>query len=139
MYGGRWNPAGIPAIYMAESLSLATVEILVHLEDDKLLYQRFVKIPVTFDPALILPILRNKLPADWRSLPPAASTQRIGADWINQASSAVLKVPSTVVEEEHNFILNPNHPHFSKIKIGKPRRFEFDARLIEKRAIPKIS
>ena len=139
MYGGRWNPAGVPAIYTAESLSLATLEILVHLEHEKLLYQRFVKIPVTFGPALIKAISRNKLPADWRSLPPAASTQRIGADWINRARHAILKVPSTVVEEEHNFILNPNHPHFSKIKIGKPRRFEFDARLIEKRTIPEIS
>lgn len=132
IYGGRWNPVGVPAISTAESLSLATLEILVHLENEQLLYQRFVKIPVSFDPSLIYSISRKDLPPDWNCLPPSESTQTIGLKWIRQAKHAILKVPSTVTSEEHNYIINPNHSDFTKIIIGKPKKFEFDARLIEK-------
>jgi RES domain-containing protein len=132
IYGGRWNPIGIPAIYTAESLSLATLEIIVHLEREQLLYKRFVKIPVTFETSLVFPLSRKKRPKDWNSLPPSESTQKIGQKWIEQAKHAVLKIPSTVISEEHNFLINPAHPDFSAIEIGKPQRFEFDERLIEK-------
>ena len=132
IYGGRWNPIGIPVIYTAESLSLATLEIIVHLEREQLLYKRFVKIPVTFETSLVFPLSRKKRPKDWNSLPPSESTQKIGQKWIEQAKHAVLKIPSTVISEEHNFLINPAHPDFSAIEIGKPQRFEFDERLIEK-------
>jgi RES domain-containing protein len=132
IYGGRWNPIGIPVIYTAESLSLATLEIIVHLEREQLLYKRFVKIPVTFETSLVFPLSRKKLPKDWNSLPPSESTQKIGQKWIEQAKHAVLKIPSTVISEEHNLLINPAHPDFSAIEIGEPQRFEFDERLIEK-------
>jgi RES domain-containing protein len=132
IYGGRWNPIGIPVIYTAESLSLATLEIIVHLEREQLLYKRFVKIPVTFETSLVFPLSRKKRPKDWNSLPPSESTQKIGQKWIEQAKHAVLKIPSTVISEEHNFLINPAHPDFSAIEFGEPQRFEFDERLIEK-------
>ena len=132
IYGGRWNPIGIPVIYTAESLSLAALEIIVHLEKEQLLYNRFVKIPVTFKSSLVYPLSRKKLPKDWDSLPPSESTQRIGRKWIEQTKHAILKVPSTVISEDHNYIINPVHPHFAAIEFGEPQRFEFDERLIEK-------
>ncbi len=132
IYGGRWNPIGIPVIYTAESLSLAALEIIVHLEREQLLYKRFVKIPVTFEPSQVFPLSRTKLPKDWDSLPPSESTQKMGQKWIEQAKHAILKIPSTVIREEHNFLINPAHPDFSAIEIGEPQRFEFDERLIEK-------
>ena len=131
-YGGRWNPIGIPVLYTAESLSLATLEIIVHLQREQLLYKRFVKIPVTFDSSLIFLLSRKELPKDWDSLPPSESTQKIGQKWIEQAKHAILKVPSTVVNEEHNFLINPAHPDFAAIEFGEPQRFDFDERLIEK-------
>jgi RES domain-containing protein len=134
IYGGRWNPIGIPVIYTAESLSLATLEIIVHLEREQLLYKRFVKIPVTFESSLVFPLSRKKLPKDWASLPPSESTQKIGQKCIEQAIHAILKIPSTVVQEEHNFLINPAPPDFSAIEFGEPQRFEFDERLIEKYA-----
>jgi RES domain-containing protein len=132
IYGGRWNPIGIPVIYTAESLSLATLEIIVHLEREQLLYKRFVKIPVTFESSLVFPLSRKKLPKDWASLPPSESTQKIGQKWIERTKHIILKIPSTVIKEEHNYLINPAHPDFSAIEIGKPQRFEFDERLIEK-------
>ena len=132
IYGGRWNPIGIPVIYTAESLSLATLEIIVHLERGELFYQQFVKIPVTFHSSQIFTISRKELPKDWRNLPPPESTQHIGYEWIVQAKFAILKVPSTVTNEEHNYLLNPHHPDFRTIVIGDPQLFEFDSRLKEK-------
>ena len=132
IYGGRWNPIGIPVIYTAESLSLATLEIIVHLEREDLLHQQFVKTPVTFDTHLVLTLSRRKLPKDWNHLPPSEATQRIGHEWVLQAESSILKIPSTVTKEEHNFLFNPNHPDFRSIKIGNPQHFEFDPRLVER-------
>jgi RES domain-containing protein len=132
IYGGRWNPIGIPLIYTAESLSLAALEIIVHLEREQLLYNRFVKIPVIFESSLVYPLSRKKLPKDWDSLPPSDSTQKIGQKWIEQTKHAILKIPSTVIREEHNFLINPVHPDFAAIEFGEPQRFEFDERLIEK-------
>ena len=131
LYGGRWNPIGVPVIYTAESLSLATLEIIVHLEREQLLYKRFVKIPVTFETSLVYSLPRKKLPEDWGSLPPSESTQKIGQKWIEQAKYSILKIPSTVIREEYNFLINPAHPDFSAIEFGEPQRFEFDERLIE--------
>jgi len=132
IYGGRWNPIGTPVIYAAGSLSLATLEIIVHLEREQLLYTRFVKIPVTFESSMVFSLSRNKLPKDWDSLPPSESTQKIGQKWIEQVKHAILKIPSTVIREEHNFLINPVHPDFSVIEFGEPQRFDFDERLIEK-------
>lgn len=134
IYGGRWNPAGVPVVYTAESLSLATLEIIVHLERMDLLRQRFVKIPVAFDDALVCVLPREKLPDDWNRLPPAETSQRIGGEWIAQARFPILKVPSTVIPEEHNFLLNPTYPDFQSISIGEARRFDFDSRLVENTA-----
>lgn len=132
LYGGRWNPTGIPVIYTAESLSLATLEIIVHLGGEELLCRRFIKIPVSFNASEVFTFPRRKLPKDWTRLPPSESTQIIGHKWIVQTEYAVLKVPCTIIKEDHNFLINPNHPNFSAMKIGKPQRFEFDPRLIEK-------
>ena len=129
IYGGRWNPAGTPVIYTAESLSLATLEIVVHLERAELLYTSFIKIPITFDAHTVHKVKRRALPNDWNRLPPSESTQKIGYQWILQSKFAVLKVPSTVIEEEYNYLMNPNHHDFSRMKIGKPQQYKFDPRL----------
>jgi RES domain-containing protein len=131
-YGGRWNPTGIPVIYTAESLALATLEIIVHLGKEELLYQHFIRIPVSFNASEVFTFPRRKLPKDWAQVPPSESTQTIGQKWIMQAEYAILKVPSTIIKEEHNFLINPNHPNYPTMKIGDPQQFEFDPRLIEK-------
>ena len=60
---------------------------------------------------------------DWDSLPPSESTQKMGQKWIEPAKHAILKIPSTLIKEEHNFLINPAHPDFSAIEFGKPQRF----------------
>lgn len=132
IYGGRWNPVGIPVIYAAESLALAALEIVVHLGNEALLFQHFVKISITFPSKMIITLDRTELPPDWRHLPPPESTQQVGLDWASKRSSAVLKVPSSIISEENNYVINPEHPDFSRIEMATPKEFSFDARLIEK-------
>lgn len=130
-FGGRWNSPGTFMVYTAQSQSLAALEVLVHLESPDLL-QKYVLIGVAVDESLVSEVARSMLPANWRAYPPPAQIKAIGDHWAEAASSAVLKVPTTLVPDESNFLLNPLHPDFRKLKIGKPIPFRFDPRLAER-------
>lgn len=126
--GGRWNPAGRPVIYMSRSLAMAALEKLVHLPMPECLSVRFVQFQVTFKPSLMEVL--GELPADWDAKPVPVSTQRIGARWLREQRSAVLAVPSAIIPAERNYLINPIHPDFGKIRTGKPEAFAFDPRLL---------
>ncbi len=125
---GRWNAPGVPVIYTAESRSLASLEVLVHTEDTQVLAGvDWAMVPVSIDESLI-EVLQD-LPRDWRQLPAPQSTRTIGARWVTELRSAVLRVPSIVVDGEFNYVLNPRHPDFGRLEIGAPSGFSFDPRL----------
>jgi RES domain-containing protein len=77
---------------------------------------------------LIETLQPRDLPDDWRTTPETNSTREIGTKWVAEGRSAVLAVPSVVVPSEFNYLLNPAHPDFSKIKIGKPKPIDWDPR-----------
>lgn len=129
LYGGRWNSPGRRAVYASETLSLAALEVLVHLDASGPL-KAYSYIPVEFDPALVESVERDRLPTDWWAWPVPPAVVAIGDRWLIEGRSAVLSVPSAVVPTEHNFILNPQHPHFGRITIGEARPFAFDLRLV---------
>lgn len=127
LYGGRWNPIGTEAIYAAATRSLAALEVLVHFA---VLPLDFVLTEITIpDDVAVLAIDESALPAGWDGVTPSSDTQRIGADWVGKARYAVLSVPSSIVREERNFVLNPKHPGFGKIGFSRPVPFRFDPRL----------
>jgi len=126
--GGRWNSRGVPVVYASTTKSLAALETLVHLNLP--VPFKYVVIRLQFDDALVEKILLNRLPADWRVEPPPPSTRAIGDAWVRERRSAVLALPSVLVPGELNYLLNPAHPAFKKISIGKPERFAFDPRLL---------
>lgn len=127
LYGGRWNPKGMPMVYTASSQSLASLEMLVQ---DGRLSAHYVMIPAEIPARLkIERIGPGKLPANWRSAESRPQLQAIGADWIRRGASAVMAVPSSVIPDELNYLLNPLHPSFRKIDIGTPRAFVTDPRL----------
>jgi RES domain-containing protein len=130
-FGGRWNSIGTPIVYTSESLSLASLEILTGGLSMPLL-SRFVKIPVDFDESMVDWLAMESLPKEWRNYPPSTKTQKIGDIWAEESRSVVLKVPSVVIKEEFNYLINPGHSDFKKISIGKPEGFSFDPRLIFK-------
>lgn len=128
-YGGRWNSRGTRVLYTAESLSLASLEMLVHLDSAQLLLSySFAK--AEFEEDLILPIEKfAKLPKNWSDSPPPLEIQRIGDEWARSKASVVLQVPTSILPIESNYIINIEHPDFAKIKLGTPNVFTFDERL----------
>ena len=128
LFGGRWNSGGLPFIYAAESRALAALEILVHVDDGGLM-EDYLCIPVRFDRRLMQRLASVSLPGNWRTSPPPRATQRVGDEWAREARSVVLEVPSVLIPGESNYLINPRHPGFKKLKIGVPEPFAFDSRL----------
>lgn len=127
-YGGRWNGKGISIVYTAATQSLAMLEMLV--QDDPL-RARYVMIPATLPDDLGIEHLHpEQLPANWREPAARSKLQAIGNEWVQRGMSAALAVPSAVIPEETNYLLNPRHPDFTRIKIGEPRDFVTDLRLL---------
>lgn len=132
-YGGRWNSRGTRMIYMAGSLALAALEMLVHLQDEELLAE-YSYLEAKFDGKLVMPVSDlGPLPKDWHLSPAPLAIQRLGDDWVAEGASAVLQVPTSIIPLENNYLLNPAHQDFKKIAFGKPTRFVFDKRLAKKR------
>jgi len=130
LHGGRWNRKGVPLIYTAASQSLAMLEMLVQ---DEPLRARYVIIPAHIPKGLkIMRIKPEQLPSDWRTIPAQTQLQEIGGAWALEQSAAALAVPSVVIPDECNYLLNPRHPHFGKIEIGEPQAFITDVRLSRK-------
>ena len=129
LFGGRWNSVGVRMVYLAGSRSLATLEVLVHTEDIDTIAGAYSIIPVTFPEKLVMRVEDKDLPDDWASPAPIAATQLFGDSWIRRAHSAVLAVPSAVIHDELNYLVNPNHPDFPAIRIGTPAPFRIDPRL----------
>ena len=130
LQGGRWNHEGTAMVYTAGSLALAAFEMLVHLESEHLL-DRYLAIPVKIPAAQIARIPPDDLPGDWRLDPVPRSTQTLGSRWAESARSVALEVPSTVVPQENNYLLNPLHPRFGEIEIGEAEPFGFDPRVLK--------
>ena len=131
--GGRWNSKGTRVLYMSENRSLAVLEILVHLAAT--IPDRYVlgvaEVP---DDMRVECVDDGTLPEKWSTLDPReqSETRRFGDLWVNARRSAILSVPS-VIAGEHNYVLNPAHPDFSRIVFVTPVPFQFDVRLLKSR------
>lgn len=127
-YGGRWNRAGRRVVYCSSSQSLAMLETLVHINPS--VPMDYVIFPISFAANLVTAIPRNAIPSNWREEPPPTACQLSGEAWLTAGKHTILRVPSVIVPDEDNFLLNPLHPDFSKITIGNPIPFSFDGRLL---------
>lgn len=128
-YGGRWNRPGTPIIYTSGTLSLAVLEFLVHVDSD-ILPDSLISVRATIPESVSIQTIHlSDLPGNWKDKIIPAAVQNLGTAWANRAGSPVLKVPSVVIEEEWNYVLNPLHPDFNRIiwETGVP--FSFDSRL----------
>ncbi len=123
--GGRWNSPGNAVVYLAESLSLAVLENLVHM-DRRNFPSSYVHLVAHIPDRIEIAnedLLRSEAP------PSIKTTQNLGDFWLSQGNSLILKVRSQIVPLEHNFLLNPAHPMFDLIWVDPPVPFEFDIRL----------
>jgi RES domain-containing protein len=129
--GGRWNPAGIRVVYASQHLATACLEKFIHLPKPVPPAMRFVQFEISFHGVAIERPKRASLPANWREEPVPESTQAFGLDWYRAGRTAVLAIPSAIIPEEENYVLNPAHPDFGKIVVSAPHPFEYDGRLTQ--------
>lgn len=127
--GARWNKTGYPLLYTSEHISLCVLEMLVNitLEESQLKYY-LLHIDLPGD-VPVTTISGKKLKKNWQD--DTGYTQFMGTGFVQNNDSLILKVPSAVITEEHNFLINPLHKNFAKVKIAKAVPFKFDKRLFE--------
>jgi RES domain-containing protein len=130
---GRWTPRGRPVVYTSASISLAVLEYTVN-------YRRRGWVPATVLGRSDIPasvhvktISIDELPANWFAAAPPPQLQTIGGEWLERGETAVLKVPSAIVVEEWNYLLNPLHADFRRLRIAVPKPFSFDQRVARSR------
>lgn len=129
LYGGRWNSPGIRMVYLAESVALATLEILVHVQDASIL-RSYSLCEAQFDESLIQRLDLSVLPPKWREYPAPHELQLIGDSWVASGSSVILQVPSAVLDGRGvNYLLNPLHPDIRHLVTAAPEPYGFDPRL----------
>lgn len=133
LYGGRWNSPGVAVVYTAQFLSLAQLELLVHLEAEAVLRGHWRYFAVDVAPRAIIACESwIDLPPDWAAWPAPAATQAIGDRWIAESVSVTLSVPSAVTPGERNLLLNPAHPEYAAaVLVAAPEPLRLDQRLIK--------
>ncbi|MBA3828117.1 MAG: RES family NAD+ phosphorylase [Taibaiella sp.] len=127
LYGGRWNNIDTYIVYTAQSRALALLETMVHTV-------RFItgeqSIATLHIPENSIEVVSEKqLPIDWNNYPPPDYIKTIGDDFIRRNTHLILKVPSALMPEEHNYLINPLHKDFKKIAIVSERVISVDERL----------
>lgn len=129
LYGGRWNKEGLSLLYTSENLSLAVLELLANqvrrLVDDTYGYIA-IEVPEKYKPEIIK---ESDLPKNWRQNQYSEFTINKGSEWITGQSSLTLSVPSAVLSQENNILINPTHQHFKKLKIVTIGELKLDGRV----------
>ena len=129
LFGGRWNSIGLPAVYTSLTISLALVEMFVHKDTFQDIKANHL-MEITINEPITSIIQNKKLKVNWQM--DAPYSQLMGNDFLTHCNTIVLQVPSAIIEEENNIVLNPLHKDFlKKVRIKKVRQFNFDNRLFK--------
>ena len=128
LYGGRWNSPGTGAVYCSQYCSLAVLEFLVHFKfslDPPETNILTISFP---DDLPVSEIKISELPSDWNVYTFNPKLQKIGDKWLKGKETLLLKVPSVIIEQEYNYIINPSHKQIGRVKINNKTKFKIDAR-----------
>ena len=130
---GRWTPRGRPVVYASATISLAVLEYTAN-------YRRRGWVPATVLGRAVIPagvrfdtVVMDKLPANWFTTPSPPQLEKFGGEWLERGETAMLKVPSAIVIEEWNYLINPFHADFRKLRVSKPQPFSFEQRVARSR------
>ena len=126
--GGRWNSPGTPLLYCSSNIALATLETVHYLKSAAMPFNRYL-VRIDVPDGVWKARLAIKPPAGWDAIPAGAGGRAAGDAWIDAAASAVLLVPSVIVPDEANVLINPRHPGAACISATCVRRWHFDPRL----------
>lgn len=131
-HGGRWNRKGTPMVYASSSRALATLEYVVHVDPALVpLTVRVVTLEIP-DGADGEEIAASDLPSTWRRYPAPAGLADIGTRWLRDCRTLTLRVPSAVVPEEWNILLNPLHPEMKRVRVSNVTPYRLDQRMLRK-------
>ena len=136
LYGGRWNSEGKPMVYLASSRSLAVLEALAHLSPTNIPDDYCMLIVEAPDDASIT-LDTKTLPEHWHEYPEQNILKQIGNRFLLDKQHLLLRVPSAIVNEEYNYLLNLLHADVEKVKIISKQPFKFDARLYTSQTLPE--
>jgi RES domain-containing protein len=130
MFGGRWNKVGTPVLYTGANQEIALLENLVHLPAGIAPKLDLLIIEIPDDS--ITEIKKTELPANWKDYPAPTVLSEIGQEWAESNESIALKVPSSIIDASHNYILNCQHPDYKKqVNLLHRENFSFDMRLLK--------
>ena len=132
IYGGRWNYKGFPTLYTSETRALCTLELLVHTDNDLLppnLKLLSIEIPLLEEEIVSVQI--KDLPKKWRKSPPLELLKMIGKKNLIDQNKLAIKVPSVIIPDEYNVVINPLHEDFKDVKIEKAENYKIDIRLLK--------
>jgi RES domain-containing protein len=126
--GGRWNSKGIPVVYTSSTISLSLLELVIHSASfDEIRSNLLLKISLPDNSVTSLADLKIK--EDWQGDP--GYSRFIGDSFLRSKKSLLLKVPSAIIPEEYNVLINPLHPDIKKVKVADASLFQFDTRLFK--------
>ncbi len=131
--GGRWNEAGVPVVYASETRALSCLETVVHSNSGGLPLNRYL-VSITIPDDVWIHARRESsasLGVGWDAEPAGRTSINLGSDWVRSRTSALLIVPSVIVPEELNVLINPEHPDSARITAAKTRRWLYDQRLVK--------
>ncbi len=126
--GSRWNSRNIKILYAGEYISLCMLESLVHLRKVDIPIKQYL-LSIQIPGAEFQEIKLSKLKDKWQQH--INYTQYMGDQFISSNQHLCLKVPSAIVPQEHNFLINPKHKDFKKVKVISSELLELDKRLLQ--------
>jgi len=129
LYGGRWNGVGNAMVYLAANRAMAVLEVLVHLSPT-IFPQDFCIAEIEVPGNSVLTVDNQALPANWQDVSPPNELKQLGDYFIKQQQYLLMKVPSAILPQEFNYLMNPLHPEAVKIKVLNQQSFSFDERLV---------
>jgi RES domain-containing protein len=127
----RWNIAGQQVLYAGSVRSLSTLELIVHRSSIKpLASYKVMVLSITDEDHLVKQIHIADLPGDWRKMAAYGTLQTIGSEWYTKQESLLLKVPSAIIIQEYNYVINTTHPEFAKkVTLVRTEDYFWDYRL----------
>ena len=139
LFGGRWNSPGRHAVYLSGTLTLAMLEVLVHIDDtEAFLEKSHIYHSVNFGEADVSVLEAASLPQGWNARPETRASQQVGDEFLERAEHLVLALPSVITPSGlrydplyMNYLLNPKHPEVSGVELGRIKELDWDVRLAE--------
>ena len=132
IFGGRWNSEGRYALYTSANRSLALLETLAHIPAKLFRNKKYILVTVFLPDKAPQKFIEEKdLPNNWDALDIQHVTQKIGDNFLEEQKGLLFRVPSVLMPEEFNYIINPLHPSMKQVKVIYHREIRFNDRLIK--------